>query len=244
MQHGSTLWDLADAGLRHAQFLLPLLALLVAGLALRTARLHAKRAALQEHRLQALTDAAFDALLIVRAGQIVAANPAIVRLMGIGPAWFDQRRVDTLLDSPTSHPGPSREHSLILPDGSRHPVEVVTRPIEGTAEHVVAIRDLGPQQMTLAQIERLSHSDLLTGVGNRQALERSLNKMISMSDRSGAPFALLCIDLDRFRSINESLGPDAGDQVLIQSAGRLIATVRELDTVARVGSDEFAILQP
>lgn len=245
MADGSSLLGFAHGALPALRMALPLAALCVAVAALTNARSLSRRLALQGRRMRALADAAFDGLIIARAGHIVDVNPALARLMGVGPGWFDHRRVDSLLQSgPPSHLEPAAEQRLILPDGSLHPVEVVARQVDDTAEQVLAIRDLAPSKATQAQIDRLTHTDLLTGVGNRQALQKSLAKMISMADRAGRGFALLRVDLDRFKAINDAFGLGIGDRLLVQAAQRLCATVREVDTVARIGSDEFGIVQP
>jgi diguanylate cyclase (GGDEF)-like protein len=84
--------------------------------------------------------------------------------------------------------------------------------------------------------------DSLTGVPNRSLLEDRIRQSIARHQREPSPFALLFIDLDDFKKINDWLGHDAGDEVLKHIAARLLANTRPMDTVARLGGDEFVVL--
>jgi len=93
--------------------------------------------------------------------------------------------------------------------------------------------------------EQLRHAamyDSLTGLPNRNSLTTRLDHAIARVNRTGERLALLFIDLDRFKHVNDSFGHAAGDEVLRQAAARIRACVREVDTVARVGGDEFVVL--
>jgi diguanylate cyclase len=94
---------------------------------------------------------------------------------------------------------------------------------------------------------RLHHQALhdgLTGLPNRTLLRDRTGQTIRLADRELAPAALLLLDLDRFKEVNDTLGHHYGDQLLIQVGQRLQATLRKVDTVARLGGDEFAVLLP
>jgi diguanylate cyclase (GGDEF)-like protein len=93
-------------------------------------------------------------------------------------------------------------------------------------------------------IKHLALSDALTGLPNRTLLQDRTGQAIRQADRELVPSALLLIDLDRFKEINDTLGHHHGDQLLIQIGQRLRTTMREVDTVARLGGDEFAVLLP
>jgi diguanylate cyclase (GGDEF)-like protein len=97
-------------------------------------------------------------------------------------------------------------------------------------------------EVAVQQLRHLATHDALTGVPNRVLLEDRLTQAIAHSQRDGHHFALLMIDLDRFKSINDSLGHSAGDALLRETARRLVAVVRDGDTVARVGGDEFVMI--
>ncbi|MFT5542321.1 MAG: diguanylate cyclase (GGDEF)-like protein [Glaciecola sp.] len=91
-------------------------------------------------------------------------------------------------------------------------------------------------------IWKQANYDSLTGLANRQMVQDLLKEEIEISDRSGISIALLFLDLDRFKDINDTLGHDVGDKLLIEAAKRLGSLIREDDTIARIGGDEFVII--
>jgi diguanylate cyclase (GGDEF)-like protein len=93
-----------------------------------------------------------------------------------------------------------------------------------------------------AQISHMALHDGLTGLANRAGLREAIEQALTRAHRDD-PFAVLFLDLDRFKSINDSLGHPVGDALLVEVAGRLTACIREGDTAARLGADEFAVLQ-
>ncbi len=95
-------------------------------------------------------------------------------------------------------------------------------------------------QVQLLQTQ--AHYDNLTGLGNRNLLNDRFEFVVERCMRSKATFALMMIDLNRFKSVNDNYGHSAGDAVLIASANRLMASVRASDTVVRLGGDEFLLL--
>lgn len=108
--------------------------------------------------------------------------------------------------------------------------------------HVSLIADITPLKRTQEQLNHLAHHDSLTGLANRLVVEDRLAHAIQVARRSHASLAVLFMDLDRFKDINDSFGHPAGDKLLCEAARRLTETVREQDTVARLGGDEFIIL--
>ena len=92
------------------------------------------------------------------------------------------------------------------------------------------------------QLRHLATHDALTDLANRVLLDDRLNQAIAHADRDGQPFAVMMLDLDRFKLINDSMGHRAGDTVLNEVARRLLGITRTIDTVARVGGDEFVIV--
>jgi diguanylate cyclase (GGDEF)-like protein len=92
------------------------------------------------------------------------------------------------------------------------------------------------------QLEKAAFFDPLAGLPNRRPLQERFGACGVAARRKGDGFALLILDLDRFKDINDSLGHDAGDAVLVETACRLTTAVRDGDVVARMGGDEFAIL--
>jgi diguanylate cyclase (GGDEF)-like protein len=93
------------------------------------------------------------------------------------------------------------------------------------------------------QVRHLAHHDSLTGLANRVTFKRRLNEALATARRRGEGFAVLFLDLDHFKEINDTMGHLAGDAVLCQVSERLRHQVREVDTLARMGGDEFAIIQ-
>jgi len=123
-------------------------------------------------------------------------------------------------------------------------LERVTRPLwcRGQAMgRVYSFRDLSEQLAAQHRIEELSLTDALTGLPNRRALVAHVAEASERSRREGGSFALLLIDLDRFRQINDSLGHDTGDRVLMDVAQRIRACMRSDDLLARTGGDQFAL---
>jgi diguanylate cyclase (GGDEF)-like protein/PAS domain S-box-containing protein len=100
------------------------------------------------------------------------------------------------------------------------------------------------QKEAEAQIQHLAHFDPLTGLPNRLLLKDRCVQALSLADRSKQSVAMMLIDLDHFKNINDSLGHQVGDEVLVALAQRLKENLREQDTVARLGGDEFILLLP
>ena len=94
------------------------------------------------------------------------------------------------------------------------------------------------------QLEVLSTTDSLTGVMNRRAFERSLDQELALVDRRSTPLSLVIVDVDHFKRVNDAYGHAAGDVVLQTIAARLTQSARTVDTVARIGGEEFAVILP
>ncbi|GAA6134601.1 hypothetical protein NBRC116188_13900 [Oceaniserpentilla sp. 4NH20-0058] len=105
-----------------------------------------------------------------------------------------------------------------------------------------AISDITDLKNAQLQMENLAFYDPLTGLSNRRLFQDRLIKAVAESKRRRTFVALLFLDLDQFKRINDSLGHDAGDQLLVETANRLRENVRETDTVSRIGGDEFTVL--
>lgn len=103
-------------------------------------------------------------------------------------------------------------------------------------------RDITERKRSQEQLHHLAHHDLLTGLPNRQLFRDHLTRAKSMAKRTGKSVAVLFLDLDRFKIINDTLGHLAGDQLLKETAARLKSCVREMDVVSRFGGDEFTVL--
>ncbi|MCW5623886.1 MAG: EAL domain-containing protein, partial [Burkholderiales bacterium] len=138
------------------------------------------------------------------------------------------------------------EMLLPRPDGSRFPAEVCRRRMllaDGTDGELLAIRDLTARKESEARIEHLALHDPLTDLPNRRLFMELASKAISHAYRVKERFAILTVDLDGFKLVNDVHGHAAGDELLKVVAERIATTLREADVVARFGGDEFAILQ-
>src|SRR5450631_452636 len=107
---------------------------------------------------------------------------------------------------------------------------------------VVVIRDVGAARAASLETSHASQHDVLTNLPNRTLFNDRLKQAISLAERQGKQLAVLFVDIDQFKRINDSLGHTMGDKLLRSVAGRLMACVRRTDTVCRMGGDEFVIL--
>jgi diguanylate cyclase (GGDEF)-like protein/PAS domain S-box-containing protein len=116
-------------------------------------------------------------------------------------------------------------------------------PLHTSSGHaVVTHTDITPRKIAEEQVRLLALHDPLTHVPNRRMLEDRLNLIIANNKRNSEYSALLLLDLDKFKPLNDTLGHAAGDELLVEFANRLVSNVREIDTVARLGGDEFVIV--
>ncbi len=107
---------------------------------------------------------------------------------------------------------------------------------------VATHEDITERKASEDRIERLAHYDSLTGLANRNLFKGSLDEALDKYLLHHTPFAVLLLDLDKFKSVNDALGHHCGDALLRQVAGRIKAQARDVDTAARIGGDEFALI--
>jgi len=135
---------------------------------------------------------------------------------------------------------------LIRRDGTESGIEDSAAPIHdrrGTVTGAVMVfHDVTQAQAVSEKMSHLARHDFLTDLPNRFLLNDRLSQAISAAQRDRQKLAVLCIDLDRFKHVNDSLGQSVGDQLLLSVAGRLVASVQTADTVSRQGGDEFVVL--
>ncbi len=122
-------------------------------------------------------------------------------------------------------------------------LEVQSVPLH-TGGLVRTYTDITERRASEEQVRYFAHHDDLTKLVNRVVFQQRLERAIELADRSQRSMAVLYLDLDRFKLVNDTKGHGAGDKLLIQVAARLRGAVRDIDTVARMGGDEFAIIQP
>ena len=133
-------------------------------------------------------------------------------------------------------------------DGSVYPqwmsISVLRDRSGALANYVAIATDISKRKEDEAHIRLLADFDPLTGLPNRRLLQDRIDHALSHAHRHAEPLALMFLDLDRFKNVNDSLGHHMGDELLIQVAQRLKSVLREEDTVCRLGGDEFVLLCP
>jgi diguanylate cyclase (GGDEF)-like protein/PAS domain S-box-containing protein len=135
---------------------------------------------------------------------------------------------------------------LVRRDGSEVGIESSSTPIrehdESVTGAIVAFRDVSAARAKSLEMSHLAQHDVLTDLPNRALFNDRLAQAIALAERQGKQLAVMFVDLDHFKKINDSLGHDVGDKLLRSVAGRLKACVRRSDTISRLGGDEFVVL--
>ncbi|MGB9600308.1 MAG: diguanylate cyclase domain-containing protein [Myxococcota bacterium] len=137
------------------------------------------------------------------------------------------------------------ELTLISPEGKNIIVEgsCTFREYSGGEKYILGIfRDITQRKLDEEKIRFLAYHDVLTGLPNRLLLFDRVNMEINRAIRNGTLLAIIMMDLDKFKNINDTLGHNAGDIVLKEVSGRTKSVIRKIDTVARIGGDEFIII--
>lgn len=201
-----------------------------------------------------------DAILVQNDAKLSFANPAAVKLLGaeslhqiigksicdfIEPNHAEDKRpfVDVFHNLETVKTEPMIE-KLMRFDGTKIWVEIIAIPVQHEGELVIQaiLRDVTVRKYYEDQLTYMATYDPMTGVINRSSFIVALDQAIEQANESEETIAVLYIDLDKFKNINDSFGHGVGDELLIQFAKRLGRNIRNLDVVGRVGGDEFLIL--
>jgi diguanylate cyclase (GGDEF)-like protein/PAS domain S-box-containing protein len=219
----------------------------------------------EKERAQATLQAIGDAVIVTDVhGQIEFMNPIAETLTGcdlLSCAGQPVARVLRLADEATAAPveDPVRKvlaggglvaaaASVILArqDGARHSVEYSAAPIRNREQEidgvVIAFRDVTRQREMAEQVSWQASHDALTGLINRREFERRVEQALADVRRHGGQHALLFLDLDQFKIVNDTCGHAAGDELLRQLSHALAGRIRQTDTLARLGGDEFGVL--
>ena len=217
-----------------------------------------------EERFRAVSDTAQDAIVMIdSSGAVVYWNRAAERIFGYSrsealgmavhqwlapPRYRSKAHAALPIFSATGRGeilGQTVEMAALRKDGSEFPIELSVTSIRlGVEWHAVAtIRDITLRKRNLEQIRFSALHDNLTGLANRAVFVDALQQAIQRAQRGDEQFAVLYLDLDHFKDINDTLGHPVGDLLLQALADRLRSSIRAMDTVARFGGDEFGIVQ-
>ena len=233
--------------------------LLACVLALIFGRLLLSNAARETRRLRRLVNATLEAVLVQRNGIVIDANQAACDMFATTLENLCGRQLNELVTPPsrgilrarldsTAQSRPEvdfEEIDIVRLTGETLPVEFALRlspDVQGSG--LLTLRDVSARRQAEERLRFLSDHDALTGLANRFLFHERLTRAIDLAARKQTEVAVLYLNLDRFRAINEMLGHEAGDQLLVQVAERLESEMRPTDTLARLSSDEFAVLRP
>ncbi len=207
-----------------------------------------RRAFAERRRFQEFADLAVEGLVICDGDRIVWANHSIETMTGHPRSRYVGEPMHALFTSSIAQQfSPDREVETVVGHGvDLTPVRVITKSIviENRPHLVIAVRDQRERLRTEAEMRRLADSDPLTGLANRARFNEMIGQMLASRRTDERSFALLALDLDRFKYVNDAHGHAVGDAVLVRVAARLSAIVRDGTLVARIGGDEFSILAP
>ena len=231
-------------------------AILIASLAATLVEQHMSQRALQDlGRMRLLSNLAQETLFIHRDGVVLEINNAGERLF-TAPAkdivgrsvqgLFAEDSVPALCRREQCPPlgRPPEELQIKTRNGTYVTVELSCQPIEylGKPATAVALRDLTNRKRDEARIRHLAHHDGLTNLPNRHAFQERLGMTIDAAAQKSSALALLYIDLDRFKPVNDLFGHAVGDALLIQVAKRILGELSSNEMLARIGGDEFVLL--
>ena len=204
-------------------------------------------------RLRRYASATSESIIFFRHNRIFDANPAAIALTGYP--------LSQLLDLPVLHllphalranalnwlsqetPNPY-ETRLLHHRGQELDVEITIKllPEDGDDMGLMVLHDITERKRAEAEMHFLAFHDSLTRLPNRQGLMQQLRQTIQRAEQHKHPAAVLYVDVDRFKDVNDSLGHEAGDKLLIEAARRLRSKVHPDDIVARIGADEFVVV--
>jgi diguanylate cyclase (GGDEF)-like protein len=211
-----------------------------------------QRAALEADRMRGLANAAVEGLIVCDGDVVATMNNSFALLANVTDQAATGAKLDRFFPDESTRlkllgrPDQPVEAQLRQEDGSTIPVELILRPIEfaGKQHHAIAVRDLRARKQAEQHISFLAHHDALTGLPNRSSFNMKLDQEIEKALASGQRLAVLCLDLDRFKEVNDLFGHAAGDTALQTVANCVTGLLNQDQIMARLGGDEFAIILP
>ncbi len=208
-----------------------------------------------EERLAKFMQASCEGIVFHKDGFITDANPPALQLIGYSLEEILGRRtldfiapdhVAKVASVIASGQETAYESVIVHKDGTRIDVEFIVRTMMRNGERLrmTIVRDIRDRHAAEKRIHHLAHHDALTGLPNRASFNDQLERLMQLARGEGSRLALLFIDLDHFKRVNDSLGHLVGDSLLTTVAARLTDCLRSTDLVARFGGDEFMVLLP
>lgn len=245
-------------------FMLTLVVMMLLISVLQTERNQAERALRNnERKLRAIIDGALDGIVTINPqGNLVEFNPAAERIFGYERSQVLGRKLADLIIPSAQRDLHNSKHQEFMETGVKHifdrrveltamradgtefPVELTLTSLKDHGETLITgfIRDITVQKKAQQEIENIAYYDILTGLPNRRLLLDRFQRAVLNSKRVKTNCALIFIDLDHFKTINDTKGHDVGDQLLIEVAKRIQETIRAGDSVARLSGDEFVLV--
>ena len=211
-----------------------------------------RRSQLESERMRGLANAAVEGLIVCDGETVTTVNESFAELVGIDPSDACEKPLEVyfpdeairrkLLDQANE----VIELFLLHSDGSTVAVEAIGRPVDfgGKPRQAIAVRDLRARKEAEEHIRFLAHHDPLTGIPNRSSFNSKLDQEIERSLARRERLAVLCLDLDRFKEVNDLFGHSTGDALLQTVASCLTGVLDENQMAARLGGDEFAVILP
>ena len=214
-------------------------------------------------QLRAIINGALDGIVTIdEKGNLVEFNPAAERIFGYAKEDVIGKSLADIMVPPALRQAHTDKHhqfvltgkknmfdrrielSAMHADGTEFPVELTLTSLKSNGETLVTgfIRDISQQKKAQQEIENFAYYDALTGLPNRRLLMDRFQRAVVSSKRAKTFCAMIFIDLDHFKLLNDTKGHDVGDQLLVEVANRIQQAIREGDTVARLSGDEFIIV--
>ena len=211
-----------------------------------------RRGELENERMRGLANAAIEGLVVCEGETIVTVNDSFAAIIGCSAEKMIGAKLEQCFPEEATRlrlwdrPNIPVEGDLLHSDGSRTPVELIHRSVDfaGKLHRAIAVRDLSARKQAENHIHFLAHHDALTGLPNRNTFNARLDREIKVASEAGQKLAILCMDLDRFKEINDLFGYSAGDRVLKAVTGRIASVLDESQMLARLSGDEFAVIVP